>query len=265
MPTDVLETNKQKFGSNRKVCFGLFLETKTKNLVCFGVSNLYQNNLNKQNCFETNRNNPKFSEQYQNMLSFKVFRLVFCLFRFNQNIETLCFGIELKQPKQTVSKQTETNRKNPKFSEKITKLLSITLFWLLFCLFRFNRNNETSFSSSFGCFGSKLVSKDTLMPTDVIRWHTKKYCTHSPKQISISHPDHVPVPTPDPCRGTTTATHQPDPSTQDLPAYVLETRSQRLVPPHRSRIHHRQGPPQRLPLLSTHNSGPSSRHHRRRP
>ncbi len=30
--------------------------------VCFGVSNLYRNNRNKQNCFETNRNNPEFSE-----------------------------------------------------------------------------------------------------------------------------------------------------------------------------------------------------------
>ncbi len=40
-----------------------------KILVCFGVSNLYWNNQNKQNCFETNRSNPKFSEKYQNMLS----------------------------------------------------------------------------------------------------------------------------------------------------------------------------------------------------
>ncbi len=65
---------------------------KQKILVCFGVSNLYQNNWNKQNCFETNRNNPKFSEKYQNMLSIKL--LVFCLFRFNQNIESFCFGIK---------------------------------------------------------------------------------------------------------------------------------------------------------------------------
>ncbi len=32
-------------------------------------------------------------------LPIKLFRLVFCLFRFNRNIETLCFGIEAKQPK----------------------------------------------------------------------------------------------------------------------------------------------------------------------
>ena len=58
---------KKNFGSNRnkpkqdlfRVCFGLFRETKKKNFsVCFGVSNLYRNNRNKQNCFETNRNNP---------------------------------------------------------------------------------------------------------------------------------------------------------------------------------------------------------------
>ncbi len=78
--------------NQNKICFGCVL-------VCFGVSNLYQNNWNKQNCFKTNRNNPKFSKKYQNKLSIKLFRLVFCLFRFNQNMETLCFGIEAKQPK----------------------------------------------------------------------------------------------------------------------------------------------------------------------
>ncbi len=36
------------------------------------------------------------------MLSIKLFRLLFCLFWFNQNTETLCFGIEAKQPKQTI-------------------------------------------------------------------------------------------------------------------------------------------------------------------
>ncbi len=41
------------------------------------------------------------------MLFNKLLRFIFCLFRFNRNIETLCFSIEAKQPKQTVSKQTE--------------------------------------------------------------------------------------------------------------------------------------------------------------
>jgi hypothetical protein len=64
------------------------------------------------------------------MLSIKLFRLVSCLFRFNRNIETLCFGMEAKQPKQTFVSDSA----------------------------------ETSFGSSFGCFESKLVLKDTLGP-----------------------------------------------------------------------------------------------------
>ncbi len=65
---------KNIFGSNRnkpkqdlfRVCFGLFCETPKKNFsVCFAVSNLYRNNRNKQNCFETNRKNPEFYEKYQ--------------------------------------------------------------------------------------------------------------------------------------------------------------------------------------------------------
>ena len=54
------------------------------------------------------------------MLYIKLFWLVFCLFRFNQNIEIVCFGTEAKQPKQTVSKQTEKNENNEK-NEKKTK------------------------------------------------------------------------------------------------------------------------------------------------
>ncbi len=83
---------------------------KQKISVCFGVSNLYRDNRNKQVCFvtnrkkpkqtKTNRNNRKFSEKYPNILSFKLFGWVLCLFRFNRNMETLCFGIEAKQPKQ---------------------------------------------------------------------------------------------------------------------------------------------------------------------
>ncbi len=68
------------------------------------------------------------------MLSIKPFRLVFCLFRFNRNIETLCFGIEVKQPKQTVSKQTKVNRKKPKkpkiLWKKFQNMLSITFLFI---------------------------------------------------------------------------------------------------------------------------------------
>ena len=145
------QTNKNLVSNRNKpkqdlfrLCFGLFHETKNKKLrfvsVCFDVSNLYWNNRNKNNCFETNQNNPKFSAKiskyalfqtvwvgllfvsvqlkHQNSLIWywsettetngtkpkklvKLFRLVFCLFQFNQNIDTLCFGIEAKQPKQT--------------------------------------------------------------------------------------------------------------------------------------------------------------------
>jgi hypothetical protein len=56
------------------------------------------------------------------MLPITLFRLLFCYFRFNRNTETLCFGIEAKQLKQT-----------------------------------------SSSGSSFSGFKSKLVSKDTLI------------------------------------------------------------------------------------------------------
>jgi hypothetical protein len=52
-----------------------------------------------------------FRKKYPNILSFKLFGWVSCLFQFNGDIETLCFGIEAKQ---TVLKQTEKNRKKRK-------------------------------------------------------------------------------------------------------------------------------------------------------
>jgi hypothetical protein len=91
----------------------------------------------------TNKNNPKFSKKYQNMLSIKLFQLVFCLFQFNLYIKTLYFGIEEKQPKQTVSKQTKTNRKNPKFSAKNTEISPLS----------------KCFRCSFVCFGSIKTPK----------------------------------------------------------------------------------------------------------
>ncbi len=127
----------------------------------------------------------------QTKIVLNMFGWVFCLFRFNRNIETLCFGIEAKQPKLTVSKQTkktrknEKNRKNPNFSVKNSKICSLSncFCWYSVCfgsietsklfvsvLKRNNQNKrfvsdsaETSFCSSFGCFESKLVkTKDTL-------------------------------------------------------------------------------------------------------
>ncbi len=130
---------------------------------------------------ERNRNNLKFSEKYQNLLSFKLFRLVFCLFRFNQNIETRCFGIEFET---TETNCFETNRNKPKQPEtthnewRNTNIcpLSVVLVGLLFVSVQSKHQNkhfvsdsaETSFGSSFGCFESKLVSKDTLHVTSLI-------------------------------------------------------------------------------------------------
>ncbi len=113
------------------------------------------------------------------MLSIKLFRLVICLFWFNRNIETRCFTIEAKQTRQTVSKQTVTNRNNPTFSEKNTKLCSLsncfgcssvcfgsieTLKLSLSVQKRNNRNKRfasdsaaASFGSIVGCFELKLV------------------------------------------------------------------------------------------------------------
>jgi hypothetical protein len=96
---------KKIFGSNRNkpkqdLCRFVLWNRKQTILVCLDVSNLYRNNWKKQNCFKTYRNNPKFSLIYQNMLFIKLFRLVFCLYQFNQNIKT-------------VSKWTKTNQNKP--------------------------------------------------------------------------------------------------------------------------------------------------------
>jgi uncharacterized membrane protein len=125
-------------------------------LVCFFrfVSVFHRNNQNKQ----------KFSLKYQNLLSIKMFQLVFCLFRFSQNKQTHCFTTEAKQQKQTVSKQTENN---PKFSEKYLYMLSIKLFWLVFYLFRFNLNTETR------CFSKKRNNRN------------KRFVSDSPKTIVL--------------------------------------------------------------------------------
>jgi hypothetical protein len=75
-------------------CTGTYRLYKTYSLLnCLGGSSA---------CFgsiETSK--ISVCKRYQNMLPIKLFRLVFCLFRFNRNIKTLCFGIEAKQPKQT--------------------------------------------------------------------------------------------------------------------------------------------------------------------
>jgi hypothetical protein len=84
---------------------GWFTEAKYKTAestekTCSGVNPNQDTNRSETtetNCFETFRNFLK----NQNMLSFKLFRVAFCLFRFNRNTESRCYRIEAKQPKQT--------------------------------------------------------------------------------------------------------------------------------------------------------------------
>jgi hypothetical protein len=89
-----------------RLVFSSFRFNRNIETRCFGI----EFETTETNCFQTNRNKPKqpettqnFMKKYQYMLSIKLFQLVFCLFRFNQNTETLCFGIEAKQPKQILS------------------------------------------------------------------------------------------------------------------------------------------------------------------
>ncbi len=116
------------------------------------------------------------------MLSIKLFRLVFCLFWFNKK-SVLVY----KQNKG--NKLFRNNQNIPIFQKKIPYMLSIKLFQLVLCLFRFNRNTETlcfvilqkrnnrnkhfvlvSAKTSFGCFESKLVSKETLVRITIITY-----------------------------------------------------------------------------------------------
>ncbi len=73
--------------NRNKICFGCvsvcFVKPKNKNFGLFRCFKHILKQLKQQT--ETNRNNPKFLEKYQNMLSINLFRLVFCLFWFNQN------------------------------------------------------------------------------------------------------------------------------------------------------------------------------------
>jgi hypothetical protein len=104
---------KINFGSNRnkpkqdlfRVCFGLFRETKKKN---FGLFRCFEPILKQRKQTDLFRSKPKqtetnskFYEKFPNILSFKLFGWVFCLFWFNRNS---LFWYK--------SETTETNRKN---------------------------------------------------------------------------------------------------------------------------------------------------------
>ncbi len=75
------------------------------------------------------------------------------------------FRFEAKQPKQTVSKQTETTlnflKKIPKYALYQTVSVAL-LFVSVQSKHRLSDSAETSFSSSLVCFELNLVLKDTL-------------------------------------------------------------------------------------------------------
>ncbi len=153
------------FGSNQnktkkdlfQLCFGLFHKTENVS-VCFVKPKT--NNFSFW-CFEPIskqlkqtelfQNKPKqtkttlnFLQKYRNRLSIKLFRLVFCLFGFNWNIETLCFGTEAKHRHKLFRNKTKQTETTLNFLKKIPKY---ALFRLLYSLFRFNQNTKTF------CFG----------------------------------------------------------------------------------------------------------------
>ncbi len=114
--------------SRNKICLGCvsvcFVEPKTKkNSVCFGVSKLYRNNWNKQNCFETTLN-------YLKIPTFALYQTVL--------VGLLFVSVQSKHI--NVLKQTKTTLN---FWKKYQNMLSIKLFRLLFCLFPFSRTQTT--------------------------------------------------------------------------------------------------------------------------
>jgi hypothetical protein len=179
--------------------FGLFRETKKHFFqfvsVCFGVSDRYRNNRNKQNFLETNRKNLQktfsirgSSKQFFFFLSVRtetqsvsvVFRFAFL--RNQQNFfrfVAVCFDVSDRY-------HNNRNKQNLWYGE-----LKRLIFFQICCCFgwsfvcfgcfetpklpvsilkRNNRNKhlvsdsaKTSFGSSFGCFDTKLVSEDTLV------------------------------------------------------------------------------------------------------
>ncbi len=111
------------FGLNRnkpkqdlfRVCFGLFCETKNKS---FGLFRCFEPISKQPKQTELFLNKPKQTETTLNFLKntqiYYLFGWVFCLFR---NIETLCFGIEAKQPKHQ-NKLFQNKPKKPKKTKK---------------------------------------------------------------------------------------------------------------------------------------------------
>jgi hypothetical protein len=137
--------NSVRTKTNRiKICFGCVsicsLKPKTNNfslfwfvLVCFGVSNLYRN---KQNCFESNRNNPKFSEQTKICsLSKCLVSLLFVLVQLKHHNSLFRYRSKTTETnffETNQNKQTKTG-KTLNFLPKEQNMLPIKLFWLVSC------------------------------------------------------------------------------------------------------------------------------------
>ncbi len=131
---------KINFGSNRnkpkqdlfRVCFGLFRETKNLIFRFVSVFRTYIETTETNTCFVTNRNKPKQTEKTLNFLkNTQIYSLLNCLGGSSvcfSSIEPSKLGIEAKQPKQTVLKQTEKTEKNEK--TKKTKKNGKTLTFL---------------------------------------------------------------------------------------------------------------------------------------
>jgi hypothetical protein len=86
------------------------MKPKTKKLVCFGVSNLYRNNGNKQNRFETKRNNPKLSEKNTKVS--------------NCFVALLFVSVQLKHRNSLFQYRSETTETNILF-QKVPKLVLV--------------------------------------------------------------------------------------------------------------------------------------------
>jgi hypothetical protein len=133
-----------------RLVFCLFWFNRNIKTLCFGIEAKQPKvNISKnQNKLKITGKTLNFLKKYQNMLHIKLFRLLFFCFCSIKTSKNLYFGIEAKQPKQTISKQTKTNKQKPgktqNFLKKYQNMLHFKLFRLLFCLFRFNRNIQKS-------------------------------------------------------------------------------------------------------------------------
>ncbi len=114
------ETNQNKIRIGFvSVCF---MKPKTKN---FGLFRCFEPISKQPKQTELFHNKPKQTETTLNFLkNTQIYSLLNCLGGSSvcfDSIETLCFGIEVKQPKQTVSKQIEKTEKTKKKRKKTKK------------------------------------------------------------------------------------------------------------------------------------------------